>query len=70
MSGFFFKDRDGQTPLPPELQKGLKVKSIQTIGELDEFEEDNIASSEKKNNKFVVFSTFPLPSPFFLSFTL
>ncbi len=42
MSDFLFKDRDGQTPLPTELQKGLKIKTIQTIGELDEYEEDNI----------------------------
>ena len=42
MSDFLFKDRDGQTPLPPELQKGLKIKTIQTVGELDEYEEDNI----------------------------
>jgi Fic-DOC domain mobile mystery protein B len=40
---FYFKDRDGQTPLPRELQKGLIPKHIQTIGELDEFEETNIA---------------------------
>lgn len=43
MTNFLFKDRDGQTPLPPELRKGLKHKHIQTIGELDEYEEDNIA---------------------------
>lgn len=43
MNDFLFKDRDGQTPLPHELQKDLKIKTIQTIGELDEFEEDNIA---------------------------
>ena len=43
MNDFLFKDRDGQTPLPSELQKGLKIKTIQTIGELDEHEEDNIA---------------------------
>ena len=43
MSNFLFKDRDGQTPLPIKLQKGLKIKTIQTIGELDEYEEDNIA---------------------------
>ena len=43
MSDFLFKDRDGQTPLPPELQKGLKIKTIQTVAELDEYEEDNIA---------------------------
>ena len=52
---FLFKDRDGQTPLPRELQKGLKIKTIQTLGELDEFEEDNIAkglvwlAKQKKN---------------------
>ena len=43
MSHFLFMDRDGQTPLPHELQKGLRIKSIQTVGELDEYEEDNIA---------------------------
>lgn len=43
VSHFLFKDRDGQTPLPPELQKGLKPKHIQTMGELDEYEEQNIA---------------------------
>ena len=55
MSDFFFKDRDGQTPLPYELQKGLKIKTIQTVGELDEYEEDNIAKgliwlSKQKTN--------------------
>ncbi len=44
MKNFYFKDRDGQTPLPEELRKGLLQKTIQSIGELDEFEEDNIAS--------------------------
>ncbi len=43
MSNFLFKDRDGQTPLPPELQSGLKFKHIQNMGELDEYEEKNIA---------------------------
>jgi Fic-DOC domain mobile mystery protein B len=43
VSGFYFKDREGQTPLPPELQKGLIPKTINTLGELDEFEEANIA---------------------------
>ena len=43
MTNYLFKDRDGQTPLPSELFKGLKIKSVQTIGELDEQEEDNIA---------------------------
>jgi Fic-DOC domain mobile mystery protein B len=40
---FLFKDRDGQTILPKELYRGLKIKTIQTMGELDEYEEDNIA---------------------------
>lgn len=43
MNDFLFKDRDGQTPLPQELQKGLKPKNVQTMGELDEYEERNIA---------------------------
>lgn len=43
MSNFLFKDRDGQTPLSLELQKGLKLKHIQNMGELDEYEEKNIA---------------------------
>jgi Fic-DOC domain mobile mystery protein B len=43
VSLFYFKDRDGQTPLSSELRKGLIPKTINTIGELDEFEEANIA---------------------------
>lgn len=43
VSHFLFKDRDGQTPLPQELFKGLKIKTIQTVGELDQYEEQNIA---------------------------
>jgi len=43
VKNFLFKDRDGHTPLPPELQKSLKPTHIQTIGELDEYEEQNIA---------------------------
>jgi Fic-DOC domain mobile mystery protein B len=43
VSNFFFKDRDGQPPLPHELFKGLKIRTIQTIGELDEYEEANIS---------------------------
>ncbi len=43
MNNFLFKDRDGQTPLPEELRKGLIPKNIQTVGELDEYEEQNIA---------------------------
>jgi Fic-DOC domain mobile mystery protein B len=43
VNNFSFKDRDGQTPLPPELQKGLIPKNIQNIGDLDKYEERNIA---------------------------
>jgi Fic-DOC domain mobile mystery protein B len=43
VANFYFKDRDGQTPLPRDLQKGLIPNHIQTIGELDEYEETNIA---------------------------
>ncbi|MGK5088976.1 mobile mystery protein B [Bdellovibrionota bacterium FG-2] len=43
VGGFLFKDREGQTPLPPEFQKDLKPKHMQTMGELDEYEEQNIA---------------------------
>lgn len=43
MTNFLFKDRDGQTPLPLELKNGLKLKNIQTISELDLYEEQNIA---------------------------
>ncbi|MDA9189359.1 mobile mystery protein B [bacterium] len=43
MNNFFFKDRDGKTPLSEELRKGLIPKNIQTVGELDEYEEQNIA---------------------------
>jgi Fic-DOC domain mobile mystery protein B len=43
VNNFLFKDRDGQTSLPQELRKGLIPKNIQTVGELDEYEEQNIA---------------------------
>lgn len=43
MNNFLFKDRVGQTPLLPELQKGLRLKHIQNMDELDEYEEKNIA---------------------------
>lgn len=60
MSDFLFKDRDGQTPLPPELQKGLKPKNVQTVGELDEYEEQNIAEGlvwlESSNAKSLNYS--------------
>jgi Fic-DOC domain mobile mystery protein B len=42
VANFSFKDRDGQTPLPEELLKGLIPKHIQNMGELDEYEEANI----------------------------
>ena len=34
--------KDGQTPLDEEEKEGLKIKSITTQGELDEFEQLNI----------------------------
>jgi Fic-DOC domain mobile mystery protein B len=40
---FLFKNRDGQTPVSSEYQKDLKIRTIQTLGELDEYEEQNIA---------------------------
>lgn len=43
MSNYLFKDRDGQTPLPNELRKGLKKKNVTTMVDLDEHEEDNIS---------------------------
>lgn len=43
MKNFYFKDRGGQTPLPSDLQSGLIPKHIQTMGELDEYEEANIS---------------------------
>lgn len=51
MSNYLFKDRDGQTPLPPELRAGLRIKTIQSIGELDEYEEDNIIKGISWLNK-------------------
>ena len=54
MSNFLFKDRDGQTPLPEEFQKGLLPKHIQNMLELDEYEEANIVEGlawlEKSND--------------------
>ena len=37
-----FDYKDGQTPLDEEEKEGLKIKSITTQGELDEFEQLNI----------------------------
>jgi Fic-DOC domain mobile mystery protein B len=40
--GLDFDFKDGQTPLNEEEKEGLKIKSITTQGELDEFEQWNI----------------------------
>ena len=40
--GLKFDYKDGQTPLDEEEKEGLKIKSITTQGELDEFEQLNI----------------------------
>lgn len=40
--GLEFDYKDGQTPLEEEEKEGLKIKSITTQGELDEFEQLNI----------------------------
>ncbi len=40
--GLAFDYKDGQTPLDEEEKEGLKIKSITTQGELDEFEQLNI----------------------------
>ncbi|MEM6517107.1 MAG: mobile mystery protein B [Bacteroidota bacterium] len=40
--GLEFDYKDGQTPLDQEEKEGLKIKSITTQGELDEFEQLNI----------------------------
>ncbi len=58
MKNFYFKDRDGQTPLPDHLKKGLIPKNIQTVGELDEYEEANVAEGllwleEKPHKNFL-----------------
>ena len=45
MNNFLFKNRNRQTPLPSELQSRLIPKNIQTMSELDEYEEQNIAEA-------------------------
>ena len=40
--GLELKYSDGQTPLDEEEKEGLKIKSITTKSELDEFEQANI----------------------------
>ena len=39
--GLKFDYKEGQTPLDEEEKEGLKIKSITTQGELDEFEQLN-----------------------------
>ncbi len=61
MKNFFFKDRDGQTPLPEHFKKGLIPKNIQTVGELDEYEEACIAEGliwleEKAHKDFLKYN--------------
>lgn len=59
---FLFKDRDGQTPLPRELRMGLIPKNVQTMGELDEREEENILEGllwlEKNSKEILDFEFF------------
>lgn len=43
--GLEFKYQDGQTPLDEDEKEGLKIKSITTQNELDEFEQLNIEKS-------------------------
>jgi Fic-DOC domain mobile mystery protein B len=43
VSKFFFKDRDGRTPLPENFKKDLIPKHVKFGGELDEYEEANIS---------------------------
>lgn len=46
---------DGQTPISEEEKRGLRIKSISTQGELDEFEQLNIEKAIEwiMNNRFV-----------------
>ena len=46
---------DGQTPISEEEKRGLRIKSISTRGELDEFEQLNIEKAIEwiMNNRFV-----------------
>lgn len=39
---FYFKDREGQTPLTEDQYRGLIPSHIQTMADLDEYEEANI----------------------------
>lgn len=54
--GLEFNYKDGQTPLEKEEKEGLKIKSITTQGELDEFEQLNI----EKAVEWTIHSKFKL----------
>ncbi|PKG53478.1 mobile mystery protein B [Olleya sp. 1-3] len=54
--GLDFDYKDGQTPLDEEEKEGLKIKSITTQGELDEFEQLNI----EKAVEWTIHSKFKL----------
>jgi Fic-DOC domain mobile mystery protein B len=43
VKNIYFRHRDGQTPIPPDYFKDLIPKNIQTHGDLNEHEEQNIA---------------------------
>ena len=42
MTSYFFKDRDGSTPIDPDQLAGIKFSHVTTMGELDELEDKNI----------------------------
>jgi fido (protein-threonine AMPylation protein) len=48
VKNIYFRHRDGQTPIPPDYFKDLIPKNIQTHGDLNEHEEQNIAQLHKK----------------------
>ena len=54
--GLEFDYKDEQTPLDEEEKEGLKIKSITTQGELDEFEQLNI----EKAVEWTIHSKFKL----------
>ncbi|SIQ86466.1 mobile mystery protein B [Maribacter ulvicola] len=54
--GLEFDYKDGQTPLDEEEKEGLKIRSITTQGELDEFEQLNI----EKAVEWTIHSKFKL----------
>ncbi len=40
-----FRYEEGQTPIDEDEKRGLKIKSLSTMGELDEFEQQNIENA-------------------------